>query len=153
MKIQYVICPDQKKIFSWYRHDYKTHTTEKGEFCMFDGGASSCPEGYSRYGGSAKPESAEISEIIEDIRQDFQWGKNYDADNNRLPTTEYILLKNLSTDHIIAILKYFTEKLQAKQVMTDSWKIKHLIFLEELAFRFKNNILCREKIEKGCGGK
>jgi len=145
MKIQYVETSDGIKLFSWFGHDYKTHTTASGEFFMFDGGGSSLPEEYCRYSGS-KPKESEISEIIGDIRLDFKWGKNYDADNNRLPTTEWILLKDLSTDHIIAILKYFTEKMQKDQKISDAWKIKHLIFLEELNYRFKNNILCQEKI-------
>lgn len=43
---------------------------------------------------------------IEDIKF---WGRNYDKDMNRLSCTEYVLLKNLTTDHIEAIIKYFKD--------------------------------------------
>jgi hypothetical protein len=32
------------------------------------------------------------------------WGRNYDKDMNELPKTEWILIKDMSTDHIQAIL-------------------------------------------------
>ena len=136
MKIQFVECSDGKKLFSWYGHDYKTHTTKSGEFFMVDGGMSSCKEGYCRYSG-ATPKEEEISKLIKDIREDFTWGQNFDKDNNRLPETKYQLLKDLSTDHILGILKYFTE---SATMVGNEWKIKHLIFLEELIYRNENNI-------------
>lgn len=37
------------------------------------------------------------------------WGKNYDKDMNRLPETKWILIKDLETDHIKSIFKYFKE--------------------------------------------
>ena len=77
MKIIYGLCSDKKKLFSWHGHDYQTHTTESGVFNMLDGGCSSSPDGYSRYGGEIKLQESEISEIITDIRESFQWGQNY----------------------------------------------------------------------------
>ena len=34
------------------------------------------------------------------------WGRNYDKDMNLLPKTEYILIKNLDSDHINSIYDY-----------------------------------------------
>ncbi len=39
------------------------------------------------------------------------WGQNYDKKGKRLPKTNYILLKDLKTDHIQAILEYFKDRL------------------------------------------
>ncbi len=41
---------------------------------------------------------------IEDIKF---WGRNYDENMVRLPEIEYILLKDLTTDHIKAIILFF----------------------------------------------
>ena len=44
------------------------------------------------------------------LSQDYQhrdihfWGRNFDKDMNRLPKTEWILIKDMSTEHIEAIL-------------------------------------------------
>ena len=37
-------------------------------------------------------------------REFLFWGRNYDKDMNQLPKTEYLLIKNMKTDHIKAIL-------------------------------------------------
>lgn len=37
------------------------------------------------------------------------WGRSLDKNNNPLPKTEYILLKDLKLDHIKNIIKYFEE--------------------------------------------
>lgn len=39
-----------------------------------------------------------------DAREYLLWGKNYDKDMNRLPETQYALIKDLETDHIKSIL-------------------------------------------------
>lgn len=38
------------------------------------------------------------------------WGRNYDKDMNQLPRTEFIPLKDLTTDHIKAIIKFIKEQ-------------------------------------------
>lgn len=38
------------------------------------------------------------------------WGNNYDKDMNLLPETKYILLKDLTTNHIKNIIKYFKDR-------------------------------------------
>lgn len=154
MKIQYLCCDGKHKLFSFYRHDYQVWEDSEKNHYMIDGGISSDPSSYGRY---SRPnikdglQEDEISNLIQDIREQFTWGKNYDKDKNRLPKTKYALLKNLETGHIFGILKYFTEKLDIQEnilvdINTDkpieiSWKIIHLIFLEELIYREKNDLL------------
>lgn len=46
---------------------------------------------------------------VEDIKA---WGRNFDENMNRLSQTEYILLKDLSLDHIINIKKFFKGRLK-----------------------------------------
>jgi hypothetical protein len=38
------------------------------------------------------------------LREFLMWGNNYDKDMNRLPETKWLLLKDMNTDHIEAIL-------------------------------------------------
>lgn len=37
-------------------------------------------------------------------REFLFWGRNYDKDMNKLPKTEYLLIKDMNTDHIQAII-------------------------------------------------
>ncbi len=41
----------------------------------------------------------------EGYRENLRWGKNYDKDMNMLPETEWMLIKDMTTDHIEAILE------------------------------------------------
>lgn len=128
MKINYIETKEGK-LFSFFTHDFKQAST--GEF--IDGGFE-----YTRYSGELK--KGEIKDLIVDIREQFVWGKNYDKENNRLAETQYILLKNITTDHIIGILIYFTNALHEKSIITTSWKAIHLIFLNELKYRCEQDI-------------
>ena len=60
------------------------------------------------------------------LREILFWGKNYDKDMNRLPETQWILIKDMSTEHITAVLdgkftgnprylKTFKEELDLRQ--------------------------------------
>lgn len=49
-------------------------------------------------------ETTMISTSILEPRDIIFWGQNYDKDFNRLPETNYILIKNMNTDHIQAII-------------------------------------------------
>jgi hypothetical protein len=48
------------------------------------------------------------------------WGRNFNKDGERLKTTEWILLKELTTDHIVAILKH--EKKNSYHISTNHKK-------------------------------
>lgn len=48
----------------------------------------------------------------------FFWGVNYDEEGERLPETDYRLLRDLSTDHIEAILKWVDVR---NQILPDEY--------------------------------
>jgi hypothetical protein len=123
MQINYIEV-NGKKLFSFNRHDYQKF--ESGEF--IDGGFD-----YTR--SNSTVQSGNIKDLIGDIREQFTWGQNYDKDNVRLLFTEYKLLKDLDSDHILGILTYFTLRLNTPQEIDVSWKGTHLIFLYELQYR------------------
>lgn len=129
MKICYVENKNGK-LFSFYRHDYKENTDDEGNFIMIDGGFD-----YNRYSGTLKEDN--IKDLMSDIRNQLTWGQNYDVNNNKLPKTEYKLLKDLSTSHIFGIIKYFIEKLKPESVISKEWLSIHLIFCYELENRLK----------------
>lgn len=128
MKINYVITRGDSKLFSFNRHDYQM---DNGVF--IDGGFD-----YTR--SNATVHQDDIHNLIGDIRRQFKWGRNYNKDGTRLEETEYALLKDLATDHIIAILIYFTERLNYQSKINNSWKAYHLIFLNELKYRYENKL-------------
>jgi hypothetical protein len=132
MVINYIETPSGKKLFSFHRHDFKLE-----EGVGIDGGFD-----YTRIIGNPELRTDNLSNVIESVREQFVWGRNYDKENNRLDKTEYILLKNLDTDHIVAILKYFTEKLKIENGLVTTpiskeWIAIHLILIEELLYRLK----------------
>jgi len=130
MKICYVENKNGK-LFSFDRHDYKENTDDEGNFIMIDGGFD-----YNRYSGTLKEDN--IKDLMSDIRNQFTWRQNYDVNNNKLPKTEYKLLKDLSTSHISSIVKYFIEKLKPESVISKEWLSIHLIFCYELENRLKS---------------
>jgi hypothetical protein len=129
MKISYVE-NNNGKLFSFSRHNYKENKDNDGNYVMIDGGFD-----YNRYSGRLK--EGEIKDLMEDIRNQFTWGQNYDENNNKLPKTEYRLLKDLSISHISGIIRYFIEKLQPESVISKNWLSIHLIFCYELENRLK----------------
>lgn len=42
------------------------------------------------------------------------WGQNYDEDMNRMPETNWIRIKDMSTDHIKAVISFMGERLPMK---------------------------------------
>ena len=120
MNINYILLPNGNKLFSFFVHDY--NSCETGE--VIDGGFE-----YTRYNGNLQ--KGKIDDLIGDIREQFVWGKNYDKDNNLLPKTQFIKLKDLDTDHIINILRYFTKE----STNSNTWRSIHYIFLTELYYR------------------
>ena len=128
MTINYLLTPSNKLLFSFHRRDYRI---EDGLY--IDGGFD-----YTRSNGMI--EKGNISDLIVHIREQFKWGRNYNKDGTRLDETEYALLKDLSTDHILAILVYFTERLSYASKITSEWKAYHLIFIHELKYRHENQI-------------
>lgn len=118
------------KLFSFHKHDFKNNIDNENNYIMIDGGFD-----YNRISGELK--RGTIFDLMEDIREQFIWGKNYDENNNRLPKTEWILLKDMTTSHISGVLRYFTEQLKDEQIISRQWIAYHLIFLYELEKRLK----------------
>lgn len=135
MNINYVEHSDGTKLFSFTRHDFKEYKKD-GEYIMIDGGFD-----YTRFSATNKFQlkAGKISNLIEDIREQFRWGRNYDAKGKLLKTTEYAYLKDLTTDHIFGILQYLTEKLDEMEEITPQFKAQGLIFLAELQYRHNSN--------------
>lgn len=141
MKIHYLRCLDGKKLFSFHRHDYKEYFDKKGRYYMIDGGFDYCKCSYPGQITRKKSlvEEAEISEVIEDIREQFKWTKQLDKNNKPLKKPKTALLKELTTDHILGILKYLVEHLNSN--VDQTWKVKYMIFNEELLYRSKKKLL------------
>lgn len=127
--MKYVIDSKGKKLFSFFRHDYKE--SEDGTF--IDGGFE-----YTRTNSQIFEDT--IENLIKDIREEFMWGSRVDKAGKLLESVKYQYLKDLTTDHIINILMYFTDNLMEEQRITETWKNIHLIFIHELKYRHEKNI-------------
>lgn len=134
MKINVITCLKcNESLISYHRHDYKTCKCKNS---FVDGGFD-----YTRYNAeNSTLEEKEIKDASSLNRNQFKWGKNYDKDNNPLPKTEWVLLKDLDTSHIVNILIYFTNQIKidginVKSSLDKQWVAYHLFFLEELKYR------------------
>lgn len=121
-EIHYLICnrwkcPDGTILQSRHRHDYVSHTTDKGEYCFLDGGLD-----YIRHSGNLECLCIYSNAPHDIIRENFEWtsyGVNGDED------AKVNVLKDLSTEHIRAILR--TQKHLPEHIIS--------IFKQELNFR------------------
>ena len=59
---------------------------------------------YVRVGGNKDYEKIDASSIHEYIRENISWGRSFNEKGERVPT-KYILIKDLGTEHIQAILE------------------------------------------------
>lgn len=121
------------KLFSFHRRDFKENIDDENNYIMIDGGFD-----YNKFSGELKTDN--ISNLMNNIREQFTWGKNYDENNKRLSQTEYLLLKDMNTSHIAGVLRYFTENLLIGQSISNYWIAYHLIFLYELENRLKSKL-------------
>lgn len=128
MKIHYVKDKEGNKLFSFHRHDYR-----KSNDVFIDGGFDYVRTNTDIYFDT-------IENLISDIRNQFMWKSILNEDETFRDIPNKILLKNMDTDHIINVLIYFIENIPREQPITDSFKRLHLIFLNELKYREKNNI-------------
>ena len=99
-----IITPDGTRLESRSRWDYKSHVdTITSETYIVDGGLN-----YLR-GSVNKVQPTYLHTYLEDpittIRERVSWGRNYDKNMNPLPETEWVLIKDLTTDHIINIVE------------------------------------------------
>jgi hypothetical protein len=100
--------PDGTILQSYHIHDFKSHIdTVTNHVYSVDGGTQ-----YLRRGGPPGYKELFVHDDgnHETRRNNLHWGKNYDKNNNRLPETEWVLIKDLDTDHIKAILELYAER-------------------------------------------
>lgn len=94
--------PDGTILHSKNLYDYKTHKDKNGKEYMVDGGMS-----YLRR--NAHNDYKELSKYYTDLTHEevidiLEWGNAYDKDMKRLPKVNFIKIKDMTTDHIQAIL-------------------------------------------------
>lgn len=143
MKIKYLNCDDKEKLFSFFPHHCNSKTIEGKEY-MIDGGCSANDHQYIRT-TNGEIKEAEVKSLISEIRKQFEWGQNYDENDNRLEQTKYAKLKDLTTSHILGILSYFTNSKfvriqpQTNALVSRGWLTVHEIFIQELLYRNESN--------------
>lgn len=126
-------------IQSIHRHDFKMC---KCGSCGADGGLS-----YLRRIGTDYIEmSLQHTDDIELIRQHMFWGKNYNANKELLPKTEWVLLKDITDSHLDALILYWEERLSryenADKLLDIFKREKELRY--EFNVQFKKSVLSEE---------
>jgi hypothetical protein len=92
--------PDGTIIQSKHRHDFVTHEDKNGKRYMIDGGLDYCRRSNN---GDEVSLCLTVLDPIEKIREVFTWGRNYNEKMERLPATEWVLLKDLNEGHLDAL--------------------------------------------------
>lgn len=90
-------CKDGTILHSKHRHDYVIHTAVDGTYSFADGGTD-----YIRHSGNMEPMLVYTSDPHELIRENFGW-TSYGVNGDE--SAKYNLLKDLTSDHINAILR------------------------------------------------
>lgn len=116
-------CPDGTILKSTWRHDFKGHTQEDGRYYAVDGGLD-----YTRILHS-DDEYTNMQVFDGDphayVREVFTWTRCMDAEGNLLDKPEPILLKDITNDHLTALIKW-----------TENYPEEiHKIFLNEAIWR------------------
>lgn len=94
--------PDGTVIESFHRHDYVCHKDANGYTYCVDGGLDYQRRTFTNH--DYEDLSVEDDGKHETRRSILKWGKNYDKYGNRLPETVFTKIKDLETEHILAIL-------------------------------------------------
>ena len=112
--------PDGTVLVSRHRHNCVTYTDENGLEYMVDGGND-----YLRRTMHQEHPHKELSVTTDDdhetIRDNFEWG-TYEVDGNQ--PLRWVLLKDMSTDHIEAILKNCNNVSNYMQVLEHELKYR-----------------------------
>ena len=102
MKVPIIKFDDGSFIASIKNYDFRASEDEKYFIdASFDENGDIS---YVRVGGNKNYEEIEASSIHEYIRENISWGRNFNEKGERVPT-KYILIKDLGTEHINAILE------------------------------------------------
>lgn len=95
--------PDGTIIQSKNRHDCVFYKDKNGKQYMIDGGTDYCRR--SNHGDEVTI-TLTVLDPIEKIREVFRWGRNYTEKMERLPATEWVLLKDLNEGYLDALCQY-----------------------------------------------
>lgn len=119
-----IICPDGTELESRHKHDFVLHVQEDGREYFIDGGLE-----YQRI-GCADREYIDCTCYVGDdhgkIREHFTWESFLDADGNNLDRSIFRKLKDITDDHLEALIR-FTEE--------DYPDYIHNLFIEERKYR------------------
>ena len=101
MKVPIIRISEDEYITSLKNHDFKMSEDEKYFIdASFDENGDIS---YVRVGGNKDYEKIDSYSIHGYIRENISWGRNFNEKGERVPT-KYILIKDLGTEHIKAIL-------------------------------------------------
>lgn len=120
-------CPDGTILVSKHRRDFQEHLQEDGREYFVDGGLD-----YQRIGFSDEEFenlTCYVGDPHEKIRQHFEWTRCMDSEGNLLPKREQVLLKDITDDHLKALVDWTAE---------DYPDYIHQLFVDEVEWR-KNN--------------
>lgn len=118
MKIHYLDCDGKKKLFSFHRHDYKSWEDEN-KLYILDGGFD-----YIKTSHHGTIVYSDIQDVIEDIREQFEWGQNEDGKGNYIEKTIYRLLKDISDSHLKNLIKYVKRNPVYKEIFKAEQKYR-----------------------------
>ena len=101
MKVPIIRINEDEYITSIKNHDFKMSEDRKHFInASFDDDGKIL---YVRFGGNKDYEKIEAYLIHDYIRENISWGRSFNEKMERIPT-KYILIKDLGTEHIQAIL-------------------------------------------------
>ena len=101
MKVPIIRISGDEYIASVINHNFSSSKDEKHFIdASFDESGDIC---YTRVGGGKECEYVDAYDVHEYIRNYVSWGNSFNEKGERIPT-KYILIKDLGTEHIKAIL-------------------------------------------------
>ena len=100
-------CPDGTILVSKHRHDFQHHIQADGREYFVVGGL------YYQRVGHSDDEWIDLSVYVGDehskIREVFTWYRRMTADKELLPSPEPILLKDITNEHLIALVEWTSD--------------------------------------------
>lgn len=97
-----IITPDGTELISKHGHDYVSYKDKNDKWYSVDGGTNYLKRSFD------VPDYTEASVYDDGLhttrRENLRWGVNYTKKMEKLPQTEWRLIKDLDTEHIQAIL-------------------------------------------------
>ncbi|QEG08528.1 hypothetical protein [Aeromonas phage 4L372D] len=134
-------CPDGTLLVSRHQHDFQMHIQQDGREYFVDGGLLHQRIGYSdnKYTNLC----VYSDDSHEKIREHFEWTRSFDKEINNLPQPETIKLKDITDDHLMALVEWTNDDVAAMQLSSSELnrsnrqypKEIHKVFVDELEYR------------------